>query len=94
MVKYTKHFLGKLEDLFKELEYVIRYEKGNFQSGYALVEQRSIIVINKFFDVEGRINTLLDILHIVEVDTSNLDEKQQQFFKKLVEEKTTEEQES
>ena len=31
-LKYTSHFLAKLEDLFSETSYHLRYEKGNFQS--------------------------------------------------------------
>ncbi|MEY4030043.1 MAG: hypothetical protein RJA90_1242 [Bacteroidota bacterium] len=44
MIKFTKHFLKKLEDLLSELGFVLRYEKGNFQSGYCLVEHRNILV--------------------------------------------------
>lgn len=58
----TKHSLKKLEALAKELGYTVRYEKGNFTSGYALVESRRMAVVNKFYDTEGRINVLLDIL--------------------------------
>lgn len=67
MVKYTKSNLQKLELLFKEQEYTIRYEKGNFQSGYCVVQARKIAVINKFFDTEARINCLLDILSTIMV---------------------------
>ncbi|MEM1359872.1 MAG: hypothetical protein AAGF89_16825 [Bacteroidota bacterium] len=62
MVSTTKHSLKKLETLAKELGYIVRYEKGNFQSGYCLVESRQVAIINRFFDTEGRINVLLDIL--------------------------------
>ena len=65
MVKYTKSNLQRLELLFKEQEYTIRYEKGNFQSGYCVVQARKIAVINKFFDTEARINCLLDILSTI-----------------------------
>lgn len=67
MVKYTKSNLKKLEQLFKEQEYVVRYEKGNFNSGYCIVQARKIVVINKFFDTEARINCLIDILSMIEV---------------------------
>ncbi len=60
-MNYTKNFLQKLETLFNELGYVIRYEKGSFQSGYAIVENKKIIVINKFLEIEGRIDSLLNI---------------------------------
>jgi hypothetical protein len=74
MLKNTKHNLKKLETLFDELDYRIRYEKGNFQSGYCIVENRNIAVINKFFDTEGRITTLLEILDTIEIDPERLSE--------------------
>jgi hypothetical protein len=83
MFKYTRHSLKKLETLFEEIEYTIRYEKGNFNSGYAIVEDRNIIVINKFYDVEGRINVLLDILGQTEVPLGALGEKSLKLYKQL-----------
>ncbi len=83
MVKYTKHTLKKIEELFKELDYTIRYERGNFQSGYCIVENRRIAVVNKFYDTEARINCLLEILTIQKLDVSNLSEKGAEFHKKL-----------
>lgn len=83
MFKYTKNSLKKIETIFQELGYTIRYEKGNFQSGYCMVEDRKIAVINKFFDVEGRINTLLDIIASINVDETRLEEKSLDFYKKL-----------
>ncbi|MEO6131941.1 MAG: hypothetical protein ABIQ02_08830 [Saprospiraceae bacterium] len=62
MLKYTKHNLNKLEDIFSQLRITVRYEKGNFQSGYCIVFGKNIVIINKFFDTEARINTLLEIL--------------------------------
>lgn len=81
--KYTKHTLKKLEELFEELAYTIRYEKGNFQSGYCVVENKNIAVINKFFETEGRINCLLEILAEMEVDTAQLSEKSIRFYKEI-----------
>jgi len=62
MIKFTRHFLKKLEDLLSDLGFLLRYEKGNFQSGYCLVENRNIVVVNKFLDTENRIQVLLDII--------------------------------
>jgi hypothetical protein len=83
MLKYTRHSLKKLEALFEELAYVVRYEKGNFNSGYCIVEDRKIAVINKFYDTEGRINCLLDILSNMKVNPETLSEKNLKFYKQL-----------
>jgi hypothetical protein len=71
-MRYSTTTLKKLEELFRELDYTIRYEKGNFQSGYCIVEQRRVAVVNKFFDTEARINSLLEILANLEFDLEQL----------------------
>jgi stage III sporulation protein SpoIIIAA len=81
-MRYTQTTLKKLEDIFDELDYSVRYEKGNFQSGYCLVENRRVAVISKFFDTEGRINTLLDILSKFEIDQDALSEKSKELLQK------------
>lgn len=81
--KFTRHFLKKLEGLFEELDYTVRYEKGNFQSGYCIVENRKIAIINKFYDTEGRINVLLDILATIEVNPEKLSETKQDLYHEL-----------
>ena len=83
MLKYTKYLLQQIEDLFKELDYTIRYEKGQFQSGYCIVENRRIAVINKFYDTEARINCLIEILDSVEFEPTSLTEGSQKTLKKL-----------
>jgi hypothetical protein len=75
MVKYTTHFLKKLETLFTELDYTVRYEKGNFQSGYCIVENRKVAVVNKFFDTESLINVLVEVLGTMEYSEEKLSEK-------------------
>jgi len=84
MVKYTKSNLQKLELLFKEQEYTIRYEKGNFQSGYCVVQARKIAVINKFFDTEARINCLLDILSTIIVMDNVMSAPSKILFKSIL----------
>ena len=69
--------------LFKELEYTVKYEKGNFNSGYCVVEHKKIVVVNRFYDIEGRINILLDILSTLSIDEASLTEKSQQFFRQV-----------
>ncbi|HAD13655.1 MAG TPA: hypothetical protein DCF33_14615 [Saprospirales bacterium] len=74
-MRYTQTTLKKLEDIFDELDYTVRYEKGSFQSGYCIVESRRVAVVNKFFDTEARINTLLDILNRIEFDLGTLSDQ-------------------
>jgi len=81
MFKYTKTTLKKLEDILATQDYKVRYEKGNFNSGYCIVENKKMAVVNRFFDTEGRINTLLEIVANTEIDESLLDEKQIKFLK-------------
>jgi hypothetical protein len=59
--------LAKLEKMVEEAGYVLRYERGTFQSGYCILESRKVVVLNKFLQTEGRINTLLDLLPSLQV---------------------------
>jgi len=83
MFKYTKHTLKKLESLLEDVGYIVRYEKGNFQSGYCLVRDRKIAIVNKFFDTEARINSLLEVVNDVEINEDLLKEKSAKFYKIL-----------
>ncbi len=94
MISLTKHSLQKLEVLFQELGYVIRYEKGNFNSGYCIVEDRNIVIINKFFETDARINTLLDILQNVDFDAGVLSEKSAKFYQRILQHSTIEEEQT
>ncbi len=84
MIKYTKHFLNKLEEFLEKQDYDVRYEKGNFHSGYCLVESNKVVVINKFFDTEGRINNLIEIILQISIDEGKLDQKDKELFKQLI----------
>ena len=74
-IKFTKHFLNKLEDIFAETDYILRYEKGNFRSGYCILKESKIVVVNKYFGLEGKINSLIEILKELNVDSSNMSDK-------------------
>src|ERR1700759_4472548 len=81
--KYTPNTLKKLEELYEEARYIIRYEKGNFNSGYCILEERRVVVINKFFSVEGRINALLEILPAVNINEEELSGEMLKFYRQL-----------
>ncbi|WP_420387507.1 hypothetical protein [Roseivirga sp.] len=82
-VKYTKHFLGKLEDIFAESDYVLRYEKGNFKSGYCILKDTKIAIVNKYYTTEGKVNCLIDILKSVEIDQKRLSDKNAKLLMEL-----------
>lgn len=82
-MKLNKALQDKLEEIFTALEYKVRYEKGNFKSGYCLIEERNIVVVNKFFPVESKVNTLMGILRTIEVDSSLLTASQQKLLVKI-----------
>lgn len=75
MIKYTTQFLVKLEELIAESDYTLRYEKGNFKSGYCVLKDQKIIIVNKFYPTEGKINAMLDILKNVQLDATRFTEK-------------------
>ena len=83
MIKYTTQFLTKLEDLIAESDYTLRYEKGNFKSGFCVLKDQKIIIVNKFYPTEGKINALYDILRTVTLDTARFTEKSLKLYEEL-----------
>ena len=71
-MKYNQATLDKLESIPEQAGYVLRYERGNFQSGYCILELKKVVVLNKFLQIEGRINTLLDLIPQLEINTEQL----------------------
>jgi len=67
-MKYTQNTMDKIEKILDEASYVVRYERGTFQSGYCILEDRKVVVLNKFLQTEGRINTLFDIIPQLSID--------------------------
>jgi len=79
-MKYTQHTLDKLETVTEQAGYVLRYERGTFQSGYCILEQKKVIVLNKFLQIEGRINTMLDLIPQLEINTDMLPEDSKKLY--------------
>jgi len=83
-MKYTQTTLDKIEKILDEAEYVIRYERGTFQSGYCILEQRKVVVLNKFLQLEGRINTLVDIIPQLKVTPELLSPEAKKTFDEVM----------
>lgn len=67
-MKLNQSSLNKLEKVLSEAGYIIRYERGSFQSGYCILEDKKVVVLNKFLSPEGRINILMDIIPSIEIN--------------------------
>jgi len=80
MIKFTNHFLGRLEDIFEESNFILRYEKGNFKSGYCVLKEQRVIIVNKYYPIEGKINCLIDILRNLQLDASSFKDKTKTFY--------------
>jgi len=83
-MKYTQHNLDKIEKIAEECGYVIRYERGTFQSGYCILQERKVIVINKFFQTEGRMNTLIDLMPQLEISFDALTHESQKMYDEVM----------
>ena len=66
-LKITKIFQLKLENILESQEYKIRFEKGNFKSGYCIIKDKKVVIINKYFSLEGKINALIEIIKSIEI---------------------------
>jgi len=79
-MKYTQSTIDKLEKVLDEANYVLRYERGSFQSGYCILEEKKVVVLNKFLQLEGRINTLIDLIPQLSIDAETLTPESQKVY--------------
>ena len=59
---------NELKEVFEKLNYKIVLDKGNFNTGYCLLEHEKIIVVNKNKPFENRIKILSSILSKIDTD--------------------------
>jgi hypothetical protein len=90
-MKYNQSTLDKLEAIPEQAGYVLRYERGTFQSGYCILEQKKVVVLNKFLQIEGRINTLTDLIPQLEIDPGHLSDESAKLYANILAKLETEE---
>jgi hypothetical protein len=83
-MKFTQHTLDKIEKIVEDCGYVIRYERGTFQSGYCILQEKKVVVLNKFLQVEGRINTLIDIMPQLDINFDALTLESQKLLAEIL----------
>ena len=80
-IVYNNTTLSKIEEIFKQLGYKLRYEKGNFKTSACLLQHNRVVVVNKFSDMESKINNLISLILQLNVEDSGLlSEKNRAFF--------------
>lgn len=82
-MRYNNTTLKKAENFLEDAGYIVRYEKGNFNSGYCILEDRNVVVINKYFQTEAKVSTILDIIVGLSVDQNKLSEESKAFYLKI-----------
>lgn len=83
-MKYTQNTLDKVEKVLDEADYIIRYERGTFQSGYCILESKKVVVLNKFLQLEGRINTLFDIIPQLSINPDTLSPESKKIYEEVI----------
>ena len=83
-MKHTQNTLDKIESIAEQNGYVIRFERGTFQSGYCILQAKKVIVINKFFQIEGRINALIDLLPQLDINFDALTHESQKMYEEVM----------
>ena len=83
-MKYTQSTLDKVEKILESSGYVLRYERGTFQSGYCILEERKVVVLNKFLPIEGRINTLIDLFTQLEVKPEDMPPDAKKLYDEII----------
>jgi hypothetical protein len=79
-MKYTQTTLDKIGKIVEEAGYIVRYERGSFQSGYCILEEKKVVVLNKFLQLEGRINTLIDLIPSLKIEPDQLTPESKKVF--------------
>ena len=82
-MKFTQNTLDKIEKIAQESGYVMRYERGSFQSGYCILQEKKVVVLNKFLPTEGRINILIDLLPQLNINFDLLTHESQKLYTEL-----------
>ncbi len=73
-----------MEGVLDDAGYILRYERGSFQSGYCILEQKRVAVVNKFLTTEGRINTLAELIPALNITYEVLTTDSQKMYDMVI----------
>lgn len=58
----------ELSVIVKKIGYSIRHDRGQFQSGYCIVNEKKLILFNRYTPLETKINVLVKCILTNEID--------------------------
>ena len=83
-LRFTPSTLEKIEKVIAESGYILRYERGTLQSGFCILESRKVVVLNKFLQTEGRINTLIDLINVLQIEPDHLSQESKKVYEEVI----------
>jgi hypothetical protein len=83
-IRFNAATQEKIEKIVEESGYLIRFERGTFQSGYCILESKKVVVLNKFLQIEGRINTLMDLIPSLKIVPESLTPDSRKLYEEIM----------
>jgi hypothetical protein len=83
-IRFNAATQEKIEKIIEESGYLIRFERGTFQSGYCILESKKVVVLNKFLQIEGRINTLIDLVPSLKIVPESLSPDSRKLYEEIM----------
>lgn len=83
-IRFNAATQEKIEKIIEESGYMIRFERGTFQSGYCILESKKVVVLNKFLQTEGRINTLMDLIPSLNIVPESLKPDSRKMYEEII----------
>jgi hypothetical protein len=84
VIRFNAATQEKIEKIIEESGYLIRFERGTFQSGYCILESKKVVVLNKFLQIEGRINTLMDLIPSLKIVPESLTPESRKLYEEIM----------
>ena len=83
-IRFNAATQEKIEKIIEESGYLIRFERGTFQSGYCILESKKVVVLNKFLQIEGRVNTLMDLIPSLKIVPESLTPDSRKLYEEIM----------
>lgn len=74
------HLVQELEELTQQLGINLRYEKGDFESGYCVLKEQKVVVVNKRLADPRKASSLAQALAAYGIETAFIKPKLREFI--------------